>query len=214
LRPGEFRHRLAELLEVAAELGAEEAAAELDHGDALAASVEVAREVVELGDPRRRERRAPRLLKALVGDEAIRGRRLRTVVEAEDGFDRRRDRGGDVDVSGAAAVVALRRAVARQPRVERRFHPRGRSAEDDAAATGARLPDAQAALGREVHDRREILRRGAVAGRILAPGQIAPLPERLPAQLLGLGQKRARTHEHGHLDRLVGRDRADPTCSG
>src|SRR5690242_14049825 len=36
---GELRHRLADLLEVAAQLGTPEASTELDHGDALAAPV-------------------------------------------------------------------------------------------------------------------------------------------------------------------------------
>ena len=194
-------------------MGAAEAAAELEHRDPLPAAVEAAREVVQLGDARRREGGLAGLVGARPRDGATVRGRLRPVVEAEHPLDRRRDRGRHVEVARASAVVALRRAVVRETRGERVLHPRRWSHEDDAAPRRARLADVQSMRPCELLDRGEVLVVGAVAGGELAPREVAAFPERLASELVRRRQRLARTHDHRHLDRLVGRDRADPVCS-
>ena len=139
--------------------------------------VEPDREVVELGQRRRRERgvgvRRQRAWRAAV-DLEVRVR-LRSVVQAEDTFHDVGQGGRYRHAADPAAVGAAGVFVLVQGDVEGGGHRGAGAGEDDTAAPGIGRHHLQVVGGRESGHLGQVVRRGAMACRVLRPGQVVAL---------------------------------------
>ncbi len=214
------RVRDAEALEVGREVGRPIAAAELDDADGLAAAVGVGREVVQLRELRRRERRRAgggRVRRDHRAGRLLRGRRVvvlelrarrRTIVDAEHAFDDVGQFARHRQLADAAAIGAAGIREVLDVGLERlRELPHG-ARQEYAATRAIGRDDADAERLREFGHAIEVgLRAAEPLGVVFAPDVLAVR--------VGVARRRREVerlrapHAHRHLESLVGRDRSE-----